>query len=148
MLHEAQGRAQGHVASASTTHRRDSYSYSPPPLSALPPTLREYVAEVSGSFGCDPAYVLLPALAMLFQAVGNTRLVRVKDDLYYTPGTLAHIETTLRGYLKEHEKITVVDFKDLVGLTRKHAVDLLEHFDAAKVTIRLDNERVLRQSPV
>ena len=74
------------------------------------------------------------------------KLVRVKDDLYYTPGTLAKIETALRGYLEQNEKITVVDFKDLAGITRKHAVDLLEHFDAAKVTLRLDNERVLRRS--
>ena len=35
----------------------------------------------------------------------------------------------------------------LTGVTRKHAVDLLEHFDTRKVTIRVDNERVLRQTP-
>ena len=65
-----------------------------------------------------------------------------------TSGMLAGFlpETALRGYLEQNEKITVVDFKELVGLTRKQAVDLLEHFDAAKVTLRLDNERVLRQS--
>lgn len=76
----------------------------------------------------------------------NERLVRVKDDLYYTPAGLAQIEAQLRAYLLEHGEITVIDFKDLTGVTRKHAVDLLEHFDAAQVTLRLDNHRVLRQS--
>jgi selenocysteine-specific elongation factor len=75
----------------------------------------------------------------------NRRLVRVKDDLYYIPEVLAGIEQQLRDYLKERQQITVIDFKDLIGVTRKHAVDLLEHFDAERVTLRLDNHRVLRQ---
>jgi selenocysteine-specific elongation factor len=75
----------------------------------------------------------------------NKKLVRVKEDLYYTPDVLEEIERKLRAYLKEKGRITVIDFKDLVGVTRKHAVDLLEHFDAERVTLRLDNHRVLRQ---
>ncbi len=103
-----------------------------------------------------------PRRTALFQAAGvdektgirtlklgthNNRLVRVKEDLYYTPGTLRRIEAQLRDYLHEHRQITVIDFKDLTGLTRKHAVDLLEHFDSERVTIRVDNHRVLRESP-
>jgi selenocysteine-specific elongation factor len=76
----------------------------------------------------------------------NKKLVRVKEDLYYTPDVLAEIEQKLRAYLKEKREISVIDFKDLVGITRKHAVDLLEHFDAERVTLRLDNVRVLRQA--
>jgi selenocysteine-specific elongation factor len=73
------------------------------------------------------------------------QLVRVKDDLYYTPDTLQGIEARLREHLKAHEKITVIGFKDLAGVTRKHAVDLLEYFDAQRVTLRLEDHRVLRQ---
>ena len=75
----------------------------------------------------------------------NKLLVRVKDDLYYTPDILVDIETRLRNYLQDNERITVIDFKELVGVNRKHAVDLLEHFDAEKVTLRLEDHRVLRQ---
>jgi selenocysteine-specific elongation factor len=75
----------------------------------------------------------------------NKKLVRVKEDLYYTPEVLAEIEQKLRAYLKEKKEISVIDFKDLIGVTRKHAVDVLEHFDAERVTLRLDNVRVLRQ---
>jgi selenocysteine-specific elongation factor len=75
------------------------------------------------------------------------QLVRIKDDLYYTPDTLTGIEARLREHLREHQRITVIEFKDLIGVTRKHAIELLEHFDAARVTLRLENEnhRVLRQ---
>ena len=83
---------------------------------------------------------------LLKLAAHEGRLVRVRDDLYYTPPRLQEIAAALRTYLAAHGKITVIDFKDLIGVTRKHAVDLLEHYDAERVTIRLDNERVLRQS--
>jgi selenocysteine-specific elongation factor len=73
-------------------------------------------------------------------------LVRVKDDLYYVPETLATIEARLREHLKANGKITVIEFKDLAGITRKHAVDLLEHFDAQRITLRLEDHRVLRQA--
>jgi len=82
---------------------------------------------------------------LLNLAAHEGQLVRVKDDLYYTPDTLQGIEARLREHLKAHEKITVIDFKDLAGVTRKHAVDLLEYFDAQRVTLRLEDHRVLRQ---
>ena len=36
-------------------------------------------------------------------------------------------------------------FKDLTGLTRKFSIPLLEHFDKIKLTIRIDDKRVLRK---
>ncbi|MCZ6629150.1 MAG: selenocysteine-specific translation elongation factor [SAR324 cluster bacterium] len=75
----------------------------------------------------------------------NNMLVRVKDDLYYTPDVLDGIKEKLREYLREKVQITVIDFKELMNISRKHAIDLLEHFDAERVTIRLENHRVLRQ---
>lgn len=110
----------------------------------------------------EQAGVMAPRKTALFEATGvdarmgmqlvklgvhNRQLVRVKDDLYYTPGTLSRIEEELRGYLRANKQITVIDFKDLAGVTRKHAVDLLEHFDAERVTLRLENHRVLREAP-
>jgi selenocysteine-specific elongation factor len=106
--------------------------------------------------------IMPPRKTLLFQGAGlddrtgtqllklgthEHRLVRVKDDLYYTPGRLRQIEAQLRDFLRAHEKITVIDFKELTGVTRKHAVDLLEHFDAERITLRLDNHRVLREAP-
>jgi selenocysteine-specific elongation factor len=85
-------------------------------------------------------------MALVRLATHNGQLVRVKEDLYYTPAVLAGIEARLRDHLKEHRQISVIDFKDLTGVTRKHAVDLLEHFDARRVTIRLENHRVLREA--
>ena len=38
-------------------------------------------------------------------------------------------------------------FKDLLGLTRKHAIPFLEHFDQIKLTRRSGDERVRSQTP-
>lgn len=85
-------------------------------------------------------------LRLLKMGSHNNLLVRVKDDLYYTPDVLEEIQGKLRIFLKEKEQITVIDFKELMDISRKHAIDLLEHFDAQKFTIRLENHRVLRQT--
>jgi len=49
---------------------------------------------------------------------------------------------TLRQLLGECEAISVGDYKDSLGLTRKHAIPLLEYFDARRITSRSGNERV------
>ena len=39
--------------------------------------------------------------------------------------------------------MTVSEFRDMLGTTRKFALPMLEHFDQAKVTRRAGDERVL-----
>jgi selenocysteine-specific elongation factor len=39
----------------------------------------------------------------------------------------------------------VAEFKEMAGLTRKHLIPLLEHFDMTKVTLRVGDKRVLRK---
>jgi selenocysteine-specific elongation factor len=53
-------------------------------------------------------------------------------------------ETCLSGvtdWFKKHSEMSVGEFKDMFGLTRKHAIPLLEHMDEARLTIRQGNLR-------
>jgi hypothetical protein len=61
--------------------------YRPFPVGALPPVMREYVAEVAASVDCDPAFVALPALTLAGAAVGNAIVVRAKRK-YTQPALL------------------------------------------------------------
>jgi len=81
-------------------------------------------------------------LAMLKSAVHSKRLVRVADDLYYAPEQTKEILISLRKYLQDNQSITVIQFKELLNISRKHAIDLLEYFDSQHLTIREDNHRV------
>ena len=81
-------------------------------------------------------------VAMLKSAVHSKRLVRVADDLYYAPEQTKEILISLRKYLQDNQSITVIQFKEILNISRKHAIDLLEYFDSQHLTIREDNHRV------
>lgn len=83
-------------------------------------------------------------IAILKLAVHNNLLVRITEDLYYTPEQLEAIEQKIRQYFENHEQLTVIEFKNLLQITRKHAVDVLEYFDTKLLTSRVENHRIWR----
>jgi selenocysteine-specific elongation factor len=72
-------------------------------------------------------------------------LVRVGPHLYRAE-QVAEIRARLERTLRAEGRMTAARFRDVVGTTRKYAVPLLEYFDAAGVTVREGDERVLRTS--
>jgi len=48
----------------------------------------------------------------------------------------------LVDYLKEHGQITLGAFRDMLGVSRRDALALLEYFDAVRVTKRSGDTRV------
>lgn len=59
--------------------------YRPFPVHALPPVLREFVAEAAASVGCDPAFAALPALTVAGAAVGAALVVCPKRKYEQPP---------------------------------------------------------------
>ncbi len=84
---------------------------------------------------------------LLATATKTKQLIRIKPDLYYLPQTIQRLTFTLCNYLDKNQSITVIEFKSLANISRKHAVDLLEYFDSQHLTIRLENHRMLRPFP-
>jgi selenocysteine-specific elongation factor len=81
----------------------------------------------------------------LFQVlVEARRLVRVKESLYFHATALDAIQDKLVAMLRERKEIGPGDIKDLLGISRKYAIPLLEFFDARRVTARVGERRVLR----
>jgi len=75
--------------------------------------------------------------------VERGKLVKVSVDLLFHREALADAENALRSYLQEHGQMTVAEFRDLVGSSRKYVVPLLEYFDKQRVTRRVGDQRVL-----
>lgn len=71
-------------------------------------------------------------------------LVRVEGEIYYHKDILDEITQRIIGYLKEHHELTVGDVKNLLQLSRKYTVPILTYLDAAGITIRKGDVRVLR----
>jgi selenocysteine-specific elongation factor len=81
----------------------------------------------------------------LFQVLIEARkLVRVKESLYFHATALEAIQEKLIAMLRERKEIGPGDVKDLLGISRKYAIPLLEFFDARRVTARVGERRVLR----
>lgn len=142
---------EGRLAQEGQTYQRPGHEKS---LNEEDGTLLEQAKKHLQEGGMQPPRktALLEALGLdekkgmklLKSAAHEKKLVRIKDDLYYTPEVLTQIREKLITHLNAQNQVTVIDFKDLVGVARKHAVDLLEYFDAEKLTLRLEDHRVLR----
>jgi hypothetical protein len=50
------------------------------PSDALPTVLADYIAQSAEAIGCNSSYIALPLLASLGRAIGNKRVIKVKDD--------------------------------------------------------------------
>jgi selenocysteine-specific elongation factor len=83
----------------------------------------------------------------LFQMlVEGKRLVRIKESLFFHTQALDTIQEKLIALLRERKDIGPADIKDLLGISRKYAIPLLEYFDGRRVTMRVGERRVLRGS--
>lgn len=100
-----------------------------------PPTVSELATELGQTRKA------LGELLALAEADG--RLLRVSPELYFSPEAVSQIEARLRESMTP-EGITVGDFRNVIGTSRKYALPLLEYFDRNRITARVGDVRKLR----
>ena len=61
----------------------------------------------------------------------------MKESLYFHAAALEDIQEQLVAHLRRTKEIGPADIKDLLGVSRKYAIPLLEYFDAQRVTVRV-----------
>ena len=102
-----------------------------------PPTLEEAFAKV-GLAGSS-------AQAMAQLLVESRRLVRIREGLYFHAEPLQGAVDRVVAFLRENQAITPQQIKDLLGISRKYAIPLLEWLDTQRLTLRVGDKRVLRE---
>jgi len=70
-------------------------------------------------------------------------LVKVGDELVFHRDALDGLRKLIVAQKSKAPKMNVVAFKDLIGVTRKYAIPLLEYLDRERVTRRVGDERVI-----
>ncbi len=76
--------------------------------------------------------------------VARGALVKVGDVLYR--GTqIEQAHQRVDAFITQHGKMTMAEFRDLLGTSRKYAVPLLEWFDGRGITVRSGDYRMLRR---
>ncbi len=70
------------------------------------------------------------------------RVTKVTSGMVFHPRVLDDIRAKVAGYFGTHERLGVAEFKDLVGVTRKHAIPILEFLDREGLTMRSGDFRL------
>jgi selenocysteine-specific elongation factor len=85
-----------------------------------------------------------PAAAELLALREAGRAVRIGRSLYAHPDAIAAVRDRVVAIVRAEGAVTLGRLRDDLGTSRKFAQALLEHLDAARVTLRLpDDRRVL-----
>ncbi|MFZ5965764.1 MAG: selenocysteine-specific translation elongation factor [Bacillota bacterium] len=75
--------------------------------------------------------------------VEMSKIVKISEEIYIHQDYLHKAVEMIKNYLQENKEITLSQFRDLIGTTRKYALPLLEYLDQNKITKRIEDKRVL-----
>ena len=70
-------------------------------------------------------------------------LVKISEDLLFHKDALFDLRQRMVEQKAKSARIDVAHFKDLLGVTRKYAIPLLEYLDREHVTRRVGDERII-----
>jgi selenocysteine-specific elongation factor len=74
-------------------------------------------------------------------------LIKLADDLVFHHNALEGLRQLMAAQKAKTPKIDVPTFKDLIGVTRKYAIPLLEYLDQQRITRRVGDERIILIKP-
>jgi selenocysteine-specific elongation factor len=102
----------------------------------LPVTFGDVAALVKSS--------TIPGIARALETLlARGVLVKVGDALYRS-AQIERAHERIDAFITQHGKMTMAEFRDLLGTSRKYAVPLLEWFDSRGITVRSGDNRMLR----
>ncbi|MBI3797955.1 MAG: SelB C-terminal domain-containing protein [Deltaproteobacteria bacterium] len=73
------------------------------------------------------------------------KVVKVTTELYFSSTALEKAKTALTTHLATQAEISAAAFRDLLAISRKTAIPLLEYFDRTGLTLRVGDVRKLRR---
>jgi len=114
--------------------------------------LAEIEARMSASEFTPPSlddFILLfpkdkDALKRIFDAqIDAGSLIMVAPQMVFLSETVEKAWGIVEAFIRQHEQITVAQFRDTIGASRKYALPLLEYFDRQGWTRMVNDARVL-----
>ncbi|MDI6800594.1 MAG: selenocysteine-specific translation elongation factor [Thermodesulfovibrionales bacterium] len=98
-----------------------------------PPTKSELAQKLS---------VSEKELADLLKLLTKDSVVfRINDSMYITKGQYDKMIDLLKDFYCKKQEMTVAEFRDILGTTRKYAMPILEYLDSHKITLRVGDIR-------
>lgn len=100
------------------------------------PTLKELSTSL-------PEYTPKLLESTFFALLNLGRFVKIEDNFFLHQTVFEETRELLITYLREHDIITVAEFRETAQTSRKYAVPFLEYCDSQNVTVRDGNVRRL-----
>lgn len=100
-----------------------------------PPKLSDIVAEAK--FEKNQLNMVYNAL------IDMDYLVKVEEDIAFVKEAYEEAVKLVREHIAQNGAITLGEFRDLLGTSRKYAMALLDSFDQQKITKRIEDKRIL-----
>ncbi|MFH0728672.1 MAG: selenocysteine-specific translation elongation factor [Pseudomonadota bacterium] len=100
-----------------------------------------YFKDIASNLGMEPG----EAKDVLMLLVGEEKLTKIREDLYFCSRAMGEIREKLIAFLDKFEEISMSQFKELSGVSRKYSVPLMEYFDSHHLTLRIGDIRKLRK---
>lgn len=73
--------------------------------------------------------------------VGNT-IIKLNDEIYIHMKTYQDAVKQVKEHFKKEEKLTLAEFRDMSGSSRKYTMAILEYMDKKELTKRVENYRI------
>ncbi|MDD5723092.1 MAG: selenocysteine-specific translation elongation factor [Syntrophales bacterium] len=102
-----------------------------------PPSTKEIMEKFSGK-----RKAVVDILSFM---LSTNVLIKLNEDMYFHREALDRLREDYRKLLMKDGKASPATFKDMTGLSRKFIIPLMEYFDKTKLTIRVENHRMLRE---
>ena len=91
---------------------------------------------------------LLASAEVVSALIEQGRLIKLGGGILFLHETYDEAIARLVEYLRNHDRMTASEARDILGTTRKYILPLLEHMDALHITQRIGDERVLGTTPL
>lgn len=103
-----------------------------------PPFIKEIIEES----GWD----LKKIQPMLNYLCDTGQLLKIQEGVYYSKKEFEQIVEKIRAWFETNPELEIGDFREILCLSRKYAIPVLEYLDASRVTYRAGNKRRLRKN--
>jgi len=111
----------------------------------------DFIENVINRFNFEPVKIKLlteesdlqnkKLLELLHVLKGQEKVIEIAGGMWSSYRKVEKISAELKKYFAKSDDLSVVQFKDITGLTRKSAIPLLEYFDRQNITTRDGNIR-------
>ncbi|MFH1169837.1 MAG: selenocysteine-specific translation elongation factor [Chloroflexota bacterium] len=91
----------------------------------------------------SPPGDLIPEPDLLNLLVEQRRVVKVSDSVVFAAPVYDEMVGKVIAHIKASGKVSLAEVRDMFRTSRKYAQALMEHLDAARITRRVGDERVL-----